>query len=144
MTEHVKVEDANGVRTITMARPEKKNALTHAMYAVMADALVSAQTDAAIRVVLLTGEGGIFTAGNDLADFMNAPPDGEGDEAPPVQRFLQAILTAEKPLAAAVGGVAVGIGVTMLLHCDLVYAAPSAKFKTPFTDLGLVPEAASS
>jgi len=144
MTEHVKVEDANGVRTITMARPEKKNALTHAMYAVMADAIVSAQSDASVRVVLLTGEGGVFSAGNDLTDFMQSPPSMEDGSESSVQRFLMAILTAEKPLAAAVAGVAVGIGTTMLLHCDLVYAAPSAKFKTPFADLGLVPEAASS
>ncbi len=141
---HVKVSDADGVRTVIMARPEKKNAITREMYAAMADAIAGAQADPGVRVVLISGEGAAFTAGNDLVDFMERPPGETEAETTPVVRFLLAILEAEKPLAAAVNGPAVGIGVTMLLHCDLVYAAESATFRTPFTDLGLVPEAGSS
>ncbi len=141
MTEHVVVAQDGPLLTITMNRPEKKNALTHAMYAAMADALGRAATDAAVRVVLITGTGDAFTAGNDLGDFLNAPP--HGGEAP-VTRFLAAISTAEKPVIAAVNGLAVGIGTTMLLHCDLVYAARTATFSAPFVNLALVPEAASS
>jgi enoyl-CoA hydratase/carnithine racemase len=144
MSEHVKVSDAGGVRAVVMARPEKKNAITHAMYAAMAEAVSSAQTDPAVRVVLLGAEGAVFTAGNDLVDFMERPPTGTETETPPVLAFLEAILAAEKPLVAAVNGTAVGIGVTMLLHCDLVYAAETATLRVPFTDLGLVPEAGSS
>jgi len=144
MTEHIQVEDLSGVRVIRMNRAERKNALNHAMYEVMAHALVSAQADASIRVVMLTGSGDSFTAGNDMGGFVNRPPNLQADELPPVQKFLHGVLTAEKPLIAAVNGVAVGIGVTMLLHCDLVYAAESAVFSAPFVDLGLVPEAASS
>lgn len=129
------------VLSITMNRPEKKNALTHAMYGAMADALKRAADDPAIRVVVITGAGDAFTAGNDLGDFLNAPPhDGEA----PVFRFLAALSTAEKPVVAAVNGLAVGIGTTMLLHCDLVYAARAASFTAPFVNLALVPEAASS
>jgi enoyl-CoA hydratase/carnithine racemase len=138
---HIKVSDSAGVRTVVMARPEKKNAITHAMYAAMAEAIASAQREPAVRAVLITGEGAAFTAGNDLKDFLEGPPAGRD---PPVMDFLSTILDAEKPLAAAVNGLAVGVGVTMLLHCDLVYAAESATFRTPFTDLGLVPEAGSS
>ena len=130
-----------GVLSIVMNRPEKKNALTHAMYAAMADALERAERDAAIRVSLITGSGDAFTAGNDLGDFMSAPPQG-GDA--PVFRFLRAISSARKPVVAAVNGLAVGVGTTMLLHCDLVYAARSATFTAPFVNLALVPEAASS
>jgi enoyl-CoA hydratase/carnithine racemase len=141
MSEHVKVSDRNGVRAVVMARPEKKNAITHAMYAAMADAVVSAQSEPGVRVVLIAAEGAAFTAGNDLSDFLERPPTGPDA---PVLRFLEAILAAEKPLAAAVNGAAAGVGVTMLLHCDIVYAGESALFRVPFTDLGLVPEAASS
>lgn len=137
----IKTAVADGIMTITINRPDKKNALTQAMYGAMADALLAAEADRAVRVVLITGTPGAFTAGNDLQDFLNSPPRGE--EAP-VFRFLQAISTASKPLVAAVTGVAVGVGSTMLLHCDLVYAAESAKFSFPFVNLGLVPEAASS
>lgn len=132
---------ADGILTITFNRPDKKNALTSAMYAVLADALEDAENDPAIRVILFTGNGGAFTAGNDLQDFLNNPPQGDGS---PVFRFLRAISTASKPLVAAVSGVAVGVGSTMLLHCDLVYAGESAKFSFPFVNLALVPEAASS
>jgi enoyl-CoA hydratase/carnithine racemase len=139
--EHVVAARDGAVLTITMSRPAKKNALTHAMYGAMADALGSAATDGSVRVILITGTGDAFTAGNDLGDFLNAPP--AGAEAP-VFRFLTALSTAEKPVVAAVNGLAVGIGTTMLLHCDLVYAARSAVFSAPFVNLALVPEAASS
>lgn len=132
---------ADGILTITFNRPDKKNALTSAMYATLADALESAETDSAVRVILFAGNGGAFTAGNDLQDFLNNPPQGDGS---PVFRFLRAISTASKPMVAAVSGVAVGVGSTMLLHCDLVYAGESAKFSFPFVNLALVPEAASS
>lgn len=132
---------ADGILTITFNRPDKKNALTGAMYAAMADALEAAETDPAVRVILFTGNGGAFTAGNDLQDFLNNPPRGENS---PVARFLRAISTAGKPVVAAVTGVAVGVGTTMLLHCDLVYVGTDARLSLPFVNLGLVPEAASS
>jgi enoyl-CoA hydratase/carnithine racemase len=132
---------ADGMLSITMNRPEKKNALTAAMYQDMADAFFDAENDASVRAVLIRGEGNAFCAGNDLEDFMSTPPAGQNA---PVFQFLRAISGAKKPVVAAVGGVAVGIGTTMLLHCDLVYAAPSAKFSLPFVQLGLCPEAASS
>jgi enoyl-CoA hydratase/carnithine racemase len=126
---------------IGINRPAKKNALTVAMYAAMADALEAAEQNPAVRVVLIHGQGDMFTAGNDLVDFDNAPQRGG---TPPAFRFLDAISTATKPLIAAVNGVAVGIGTTMLLHCDLVYAGQGARFSLPFVKLGLCPEAASS
>lgn len=132
---------ADGILTITFNRPEKKNALTAAMYAALADALEKTEADDAVRVVLFAGNGGAFTAGNDLQDFLNNPPQGDGS---PVFRFLRAISTLSKPLVAAVSGVAVGVGSTMLLHCDLVYVGESAKLSFPFVNLALVPEAASS
>lgn len=132
---------ADGILTITFNRPDKKNALTSAMYATLADALEAADNDPAVRVILFAGNGGAFTAGNDLQDFLNNPPQGDNT---PVFRFLRAISTASKPLVAAVSGVAVGVGTTMLLHCDLVYAGESAKLSLPFVNLALVPEAASS
>lgn len=132
---------ADGILTVTFNRPDKKNALTSAMYATLADALEAAETDPAVRVILFTGNGGAFTAGNDLQDFLNNPPQGDNT---PVFRFLRAISTASKPMIAAVSGVAVGVGTTMLLHCDLVYAGESAKLSLPFVNLALVPEAASS
>ena len=132
---------ADGILTITFNRPDKKNALTSAMYAVLADALEAAETDTAVRVILFAGNGGAFTAGNDRQDVLNNPPQGDNT---PVFRFLRAISTASKPMVAAVSGVAVGVGSTMLLHCDLVYAGENAKFSFPFVNLALVPEAASS
>ncbi|HEX6958373.1 MAG TPA: enoyl-CoA hydratase [Ferrovibrio sp.] len=132
---------ADGILTITINRPDKKNALTSAMYAAMADALEAADKDQTIRVVLFAGHRDAYTAGNDLQDFLNNPPQGEDA---PVFRFLRNINTASKPLIAAVSGVAVGVGTTMLLHCDLVYAAENAKLSLPFVNLALVPEAASS
>jgi enoyl-CoA hydratase/carnithine racemase len=141
-TNDIAVDRDGAILRITMARPAKKNALTHAMYGAMADALRQAESDPAVRVIVLAGSGDAFTAGNDLGDFLAPSPPAAGE--PPVQRFLQAISTAEKPVIAAVNGLAVGIGTTMLLHCDLVYAARSAVFSAPFVNLALVPEAASS
>ena len=138
----------NKVLTIEIARPEKKNALTQAMYSAMAAALVAANTDAGVRAVLITGQPGVFTSGNDIEDFMQRPPaGGEGDEGapmPPVIRFMHALMDCEKPVVAAVTGAAVGIGTTMLLHCDLVYVSDEARLAMPFVSLGLVPEYASS
>jgi enoyl-CoA hydratase/carnithine racemase len=140
MTE-IQTSQADGILTIAFNRPDKKNALTSAMYAVIADALEAAETNNAVRVVVLTGNGGVFTAGNDLKDFLQNPPQGENS---PVFRFLRAISTASKPLVAAVTGVAIGVGTTMLLHCDLVYVGAGAKLSLPFVNLAVVPEAASS
>ena len=131
----------NGVLRVAIRRPEKKNALTLAMYEALSAAVRHAESDAAARVLLLHGTDGVFTAGNDLSDFVLHPPQ---DEESPVFQFLQAISTAAKPIVAAVAGPAIGIGTTLLLHCDLVYAAPSARFSLPFVSLGLCPEAASS
>jgi len=132
---------ADGVMTITFARPAKKNAITAAMYAALADALRDAQDDASVRVILIAGQPDVFTAGNDLEDFLERPPSAEDS---PVFRFLRGISTAEKPLVAAVRGAAVGVGTTLLLHCDLVYAGRGARFSLPFVQLGICPEAASS
>ncbi|WP_186067135.1 enoyl-CoA hydratase [Burkholderia gladioli] len=137
----IQTDVANGVLTITIARPAKKNAITAAMYQAMADALASAQEDSAVRAILIRGSEGNFSAGNDLEDFMKVPPNTPDA---PVFQFLNRISTAAKPIVAAVPGIAVGVGVTMLLHCDLVYAADTAKLSLPFTQLGLCPEAASS
>jgi enoyl-CoA hydratase/carnithine racemase len=130
-----------GVTTITINRVARKNAITTAMYAAMADAIEEATTDAACRVVLIQGNEVIFSAGNDIEDFLNKPP--AGSDAP-VFRFLNGIATFPKPLVACVCGPAVGIGTTMLLHCDLVYAGDNAAFSTPFVNLGLCAEGASS
>ncbi|HEX5611386.1 MAG TPA: enoyl-CoA hydratase [Burkholderiales bacterium] len=137
----IRTEVRDRVLSIEIARPEKKNALTQAMYAALADALRSADSDANVRAVLIHGSQDCFTAGNDLKDFLERPPHAE--EAP-VSRFLASLPAFAKPLIAAVNGPAVGIGTTMLLHCDLVFAAPAATFQLPFVNLGLVPEAASS
>jgi enoyl-CoA hydratase/carnithine racemase len=128
------------VATIEIARPEKKNAITVAMYQQMADALYDAQLDAGVRAVLITGQPGIFTSGNDLEDFMQRPATADS----PVFKFMEALTTCEKPVIAAVTGAAIGIGTTMLLHCDLVYVADDARLAMPFVSLGLVPEFASS
>lgn len=130
-----------GVMTITLNRLDKKNALTSVMYAAMADALKSAANEAAIRAVVIQGQETFFCAGNDIGDFLNHPPTAQDS---PVFRFLNAISTFPKPLVAAVCGVAVGVGTTLLLHCDLVYAGDNAAFSLPFANLGLCPEAASS
>ena len=130
-----------GVMTLTLNRVDKKNSITTAMYASMADALDAAAQDAAVRAVVLQGHATVFSAGNDIGDFLNNPPAG-GES--PVFRFLRAISSFPKPLVAAVCGPAVGIGTTMLFHCDLVYAGDNAAFSMPFVNLGLCPEAASS
>ena len=137
----IKTYTVNGVATIEIARPEKKNAITQAMYQAMADALRAADEDKAVRAVLITGQPGIFTSGNDLEDFMAAPP--RGADAP-VFQFMQALVGCGKPVVAAVTGAAIGIGTTLLLHCDLVYVADEARLAMPFVGLGLVPEFASS
>jgi enoyl-CoA hydratase/carnithine racemase len=137
----IRTTTSNGVLTLEIARPEKKNALTFAMYEAMAQALSNAQSDNAVRAVLITGQPTVFTAGNDLQDFMQQPPAAEDS---PILRFMYALLNVEKPIVAAVTGTAVGIGVTMLLHCDLVFVSEDAQLSTPFVTLGLVPEFASS
>lgn len=131
----------NGITTLTINRPDKKNSLTLAMYKALADHLEQAQADAEVRVVVLQGHPQIFSAGNDIADFLSLS--GSVQDSP-ITRFLRTIATFPKPLVAAVSGAAVGIGTTMLLHCDLVYASDTALFSLPFVDLGLCPEAASS
>ena len=130
-----------GVMTITFNRLDKKNSITVAMYAAMADAVARAGSDPSVRVVLFQGHESIFSAGNDIGDFLNQPPSTQDS---PVFRFLRGIATFEKPLLAAVAGPAVGIGTTLLFHCDLVYAGDNAAFSMPFVNLGLCPEAASS
>lgn len=141
----IRTATLNGVATIEIARPEKKNALTVAMYRAMAEALDAAQADAAVRAVLITGQPGIFSSGNDIEDFMSRGP-GEGTANPdsPVFQFMRALAGIDKPVVAAVTGAAVGIGTTMLLHCDLVYISDEARLAMPFVSLGLVPEFASS
>jgi enoyl-CoA hydratase/carnithine racemase len=141
MTDHVLVSQTGGVCELRLNRPEKRNAITIDMYDALWDALVRAEGDDAVRVILLSGAGASFTAGNDLGDFLNAPPAGE-DRGP--VRFLRLLPKIRKVLIAAVHGSTVGIGVTLLLHCDLVVAARNARLSMPFVRLGLVPEAASS
>lgn len=141
MTDHIGVTQADGVLTLVMNRPDKKNALTDAMYGALADAIIAADTDATVRVLVIRGAGDMFTAGNDIAAFAAAKP-GEGLRN--VGRFLHALAQLDKPLVAAVQGRAVGVGMTMLLHCDHVILADDAVLSTPFVNLGLVPEAASS
>jgi enoyl-CoA hydratase/carnithine racemase len=133
--------NADGVYVIQFNRPHKKNAFTAAMYQAMSEALADAERDASVRAILFMGNAEAFTAGNDLEDFVNDPP--MSPDAP-VFRFMQAVTEAVKPLVAAVAGNAVGIGTTLLLHCELVYAADNAKFALPFSKLGLCPEFASS
>jgi enoyl-CoA hydratase/carnithine racemase len=135
----------DGVLTIEIARPEKKNAFTREMYTAAAQALHAADADAAVRAVLLCGQPGIFTSGNDIEDFLSRPP-GQGSDAQdsPVFRFLNALTNCGKPVVAAVTGAAIGVGATMLLHCDFVYVSDEARLAMPFVSLGLVPEFASS
>lgn len=140
---YVTTELNAGVLTITVSRPEKKNALTNAMYGALADAMEQAENDPAIRVTLFQADGEIFSAGNDLGDFA-AQSDGQGPAVRQVERFLKNLATATKPLMAAVQGKAVGVGTTMLLHCDYVILADDAQLIAPFINLALVPEASSS
>ena len=141
MSDHVLIDRSGPVCELRLTRPEKRNAITADMYATLAQGLAGAQADVGVRAILLSGEGAHFTGGNDLHDFMERPPQGEDS---PVYRFLDALAHAGKPVVAAVQGQAVGIGTTMLLHCDLVVAADDARLSMPFVDLALVPEAASS
>lgn len=135
------VEQRDGVSRIRFDRAAKKNAITAAMYAALADAVVAAGADPLVRALLIEGHPEVYTAGNDIEDFLKNPP---ACESSPVFRFLTALSRAEKPIVASVSGAAIGIGTTLLLHCDLVYAAEEARFQLPFVSLGLVPEAASS
>ena len=137
----IRFEVDGAIATVAFNRPEKKNAITAAMYQSAADALQAADANAAVRALVITGDGGCFTAGNDLEDFLQRPPQGNDH---PVTQFMHALRTTTKPVIAAVPGLAIGIGTTLLMHCELVYAADAAKFAMPFTQLGLCPEFASS
>ena len=143
MTDHVRIENTGGILTLTLARPDKKNALTDAMYGKLADAIESAESDPSARVLLIRGEGDMFTAGNDVGEFA-AVAAGKSEGSRNVIRFIQSLARSTRPLVAAVQGRAVGVGTTMLLHCDLVVLADNAQLSTPFVSLALVPEAASS
>ena len=144
MTDHIKIENDTGVLSLTMARADKKNALTNAMYGALADAIEGAETDANVRVVLIRGEGDMFTAGNDVGEFAAIAAGGGSHGPRHVSRFLESLARSSRPLVAAVQGRAVGVGTTMLLHCDLVVLAENALLSTPFVNLALVPEASSS
>jgi enoyl-CoA hydratase/carnithine racemase len=141
MSQHILVETKDRITRIELNRPEKKNALSPGMYAAMAAALLAADADAEVRAVLIHGQSGCFTSGNDVRDFLELE---RAPGASPASGFLRAISGAKKPIVAAVGGPAIGVGTTLLLHCDLVYAAPNARLQLPFVPLGLLPEAASS
>jgi enoyl-CoA hydratase/carnithine racemase len=143
MSEHIHKTAADGVLTVRMNRPEKKNALTAQMYAGLASALDDAAADPAIRATLILGVPGSFSAGNDIGDFMRVAMSGSRDSMA-VFDFLERIIMAKKPVVAGVDGLAIGVGVTMLMHCDHVVASLGSTFKTPFVDLGLLPEAGSS
>jgi enoyl-CoA hydratase/carnithine racemase len=140
----VRTELASGLLAVTLARPDKKNALTMQMYQALVEAFEFASADPSVRVVLLDAEGGDFCAGNDIADFVALAQSGQALHSSDVFRFLRVLASFDKPIVAAVRGRAVGIGTTLLLHCDLVYVAEDARLSTPFVDLALVPEAASS
>lgn len=142
MSENISTETRDRVRVIRISRPERKNALTQEMYDALADALLAAAGDDEARVVLLAGTEGCFTSGNDIASFLSAPPLSGEDN--PVRRFMLALAECPKPVLAAVTGPAIGVGATMLLHCDLVYAGDSARIQFPFVNLGICPEFASS
>jgi enoyl-CoA hydratase/carnithine racemase len=141
MSDFIETSRDGATLCVTIARPEKKNALTGAMYRALIAALAEASAEAAIGAVLLRGKDGVFTAGNDIGDFLEMA--GRAETSPGTL-FIKALATFDKPLVAAVEGPAIGIGATLCFHCDLVYVAPSARFQMPFVDLGLVPESASS
>lgn len=143
MSDQIQVSTEAGVCTVTIARPEKKNSLTRSMYAGLATAIEGSAADPAVRCLLLTGAGDVFCAGNDIGEFQNRAPE-DPEAPPPSKRFYYGLANYEKPIVAAVPGLAIGIGCTMLLHADIVYAAPEARFRLPFVDLGLVPELGSS
>lgn len=141
MTDNIAINTKDRVATLEIARPDKRNAISQAMYAAMAQALRDYGEDDDARAFVITGQGDYFTSGNDLKDFSTG---SRAEEIPPVAQFLQAISTCPKPVIGAVNGPAIGVGLTMLLHCDLVFAAEDATMSAPFVGLGLVPEAASS
>jgi len=144
MTEHIIVTDEEATRTITMRRPEKKNTLTQEMYLAMSDAIDSAQSNPEIRCFIITGRSGVFTAGNDIGDFLQAATDQDVARPRNSVIFLQSLVNNKKPIVAAVDGIAIGIGTTMLFHCDYVVASTTAAFSSPFLQYGLVPEGATS
>ncbi len=143
MSTGVEIAVVDGIQVIRFARPEKKNALTGATYTAITAALAAGDADADIAAHLFVGSNGVFTAGNDIGDFLASAKGAQGLSGP-VLGFLRALPAVKKPMIAAVDGLAVGIGTTLMFHCDLVYATPGASFRTPFVDLGLVPEAGSS
>jgi enoyl-CoA hydratase/carnithine racemase len=142
VSDHILIERRGAVQVIRMNRPDKKNAITRAMYAAMAAALAGGDADDTVRANVILGVPGAFTSGNDLADFMAVAQGGEGGTE--VYDFLMALARSAKPIVSGVDGIAVGIGTTINLHCDLTFATPRTEFRTPFVDLGLVPEAGSS
>ncbi|WP_213774375.1 crotonase/enoyl-CoA hydratase family protein [Bradyrhizobium sp. dw_78] len=145
MTDHLIVSDEGAMRVIKLRRPEKKNAITQDMYRRMSDAIDTAQNNPAIRCLIITGGSGVFTAGNDLEEFLNeSTSNDDGPRASNAVKFLYSLAHNVKPVIAAVDGIAIGIGTTMLFHCDYVLASNTATFSTPFIHLGLVPEGASS
>ena len=144
MTEHVQLSRQGSLLSLTLSRPDRRNAITVAMYAALADAIEEAAADETVRLITIEGQGDDFTAGNDLGDFLKEMPDPSSGEDLPVWRLLRALAKNEVPIIAAVHGNAVGIGTTMLFHCDFVLAEQGCRFVMPFVDLGLVPEAASS
>lgn len=141
MTDDIRITTRDGIRELRFSRPDKKNAVTSAMYVALRDGVIEAEADDAVRVILFTADGEAFTAGNDLADFLADRVLGLDE---PVYGFLRALATAGKPVVAAVHGIAIGIGTTMLLHCDIVLASPTTRLIAPFVNLGIVPEAAST
>lgn len=142
MSQHMEIARHGAVQTIRFNRPEKKNAISADMYAAISEALIAGEADASMRAHVLFGTQGAFTAGNDLADFMASS--SMAQDIASITKFLQLVARLEKPLIAGVDGLAVGVGTTLLMHCDMVYATPQSWFQTPFTALGLVPEAGSS
>jgi enoyl-CoA hydratase/carnithine racemase len=142
MTEDIEVVREGAVMSAAFARPQKKNAITSAMYEALIEAFEAAERDPDVGAFMLSGKGGVFTAGNDISDFLAVAARGSGDF--PAWRFVSKLAEFEKPLIAAVDGLAIGVGTTLCFHCDLVYAAPAARFQMPFVNLGLVPEAGSS
>jgi enoyl-CoA hydratase/carnithine racemase len=144
MSAGVEVQREGAVLVAAFARPEKKNAITGAMYEALMGAMDEAERDAGVGALVLAGRGGVFTAGNDIADFLAIAAGGRDGKVFPASRFVSRLADFEKPLIAAVDGLAVGVGTTLLFHCDLVYASPAARFHMPFVNLGLVPEAGSS
>lgn len=141
MTAHIVTELQDRILTIRFNRPDKKNAVTTEMYEGLTAALQTGEQDPQVRVLLIAGSADCFTSGNDLADFLKRPP--EGDDSP-VARFMRTLATARKPIVAAVNGIAVGVGTTLLLHCDLVYAGAKTRFHMPFVNIGICPEFAST